>query len=109
VQKSDETVFFGDYFEWQRSKARENVRKHKITFEEATEVFFFGKTQYYTDESHSFDERRFFAVGYTTKVNLLVVCYTERNRFHIISAWKANSSERRDYEEKRDEFKEYNF
>lgn len=105
----DELIYFGDYFEWQRSKANVNIRKHKITFEEATEVFLFDATQYYTDESHSFDERRYFAVGYTTKEKLLVVCYTERTRFHIISARKANSSERKDYEEKRDEFKEYNF
>lgn len=102
-------IFFGDYFEWQHLKAKENIEKHKITFEEATEVFFFGGTQFYLDESHSFDERRYYAVGYTKKEKLLVVYYTERTRFHLISAWKANASERKDYEEKRDEFKEYDF
>jgi uncharacterized protein len=70
----DKLVFFGDYFEWQSSKAEENIINHQITFEEATEVFFFGETQYYTDDLHSFDERRFYAVGYTNKGNLLVVC-----------------------------------
>ncbi len=109
MKPNDALVFFGDYFEWQNSKAEENIANHEVAFEEATEVFFFGETQYYTDDLHSFDERRFFAVGYTTKGKLLVVCYTERTRFHIISAWKANASERKDYEEKRDEFKEYGF
>lgn len=109
MRNKDNLILFGDYFEWQLSKAQENIKNHKITFEEATEIFFFGETQDYTDELHSFNERRYFAVGYTTKGKLLVVCYTERNRFHIISAWKANSSERKDYEEKRNEFKEYGF
>lgn len=107
--KRNDLIFFSDYFEWQQSKAKENIENHKISFEEATEVFFFGATQYYLDESHSFDERRYYAVGYTIKGKLLVVCYTERTRFHIISAWKANASERKDYEEKHDEFKEYGF
>ena len=102
-------VFFGDYFEWHNSKAKENIKNHGVAFEEATEVFAFGETQYYSDESHSFDERRFYAVGYTMKGKLLVVCYTERARFRLISAWKANTNERKDYEEKRGEFKEYGF
>lgn len=109
MKNKDELIFFGDYFEWQNSKAEANIVNHKITFAEATEVFFFGETQYYTDDLHSFDERRFFAVGYTVAGNMLIVCYTERTRFHIISAWKANASERKDYEEKRGEFKEYGF
>ncbi len=109
MRNKDDLIFFGDSFEWQFSKAKENIKKHEIEFEEATEVFFFDATQYYIDESHSFDEQRFYAVGYNGKRKLLVVCYTERTRFHIISAWKANASERRDYEEKRDEFKNYDF
>ncbi len=107
MRKADDFILFGNHFEWQHSKARENIKNHKIPFEEATEVFFFGATQYYVDESHSFNERRYYAVGYTIKGKLLVVCYTERTRFHIISAWKANIRERRDYEERHDEFKEY--
>ncbi len=77
MTKQDALVFFGDYFEWQSSKAEENIVNHKITFAEATKVFFFGETQYYADDLHSFDERRFFAVGYTVEGKLLVVCYTE--------------------------------
>ncbi len=109
MRKVDDLIFFGHHFEWQHSKAKENIENHKISFEEATEVFLFGASQYYLDESHSFNERRYYAVGYTMKGKLLVVCYTERTRFHIISAWKANISERKDYEEKRDEFKEHGF
>ena len=109
MKKQDELIFFGDHFEWQSSKAKANIVNHEVNFAEAAEVFLFDETQYYTDDLHSFDERRFFAVGYTAKGKLLVVYYTERSRFHIISAWKANSSERQDYEEKRNEFKEYGF
>lgn len=106
-QLQDEVIFFEDYFEWQRSKSEENIRKHKIAFEEAAQVFSYDETQYYLDEIHSFDERRYFAVGYTRAGKLLIVCYTERSRFRIISARKANSSERKDYEKQRDEFKEH--
>jgi len=109
VRNNSGLIFFGDYFEWQYSKAKENIENHVISFEEASEVFDFGATQFYLDESHSFDEQRYYAVGYTKKGELLVVCYTERTRFHIFSAWKANRNERKDYEEKLNEFKEYGF
>ncbi len=81
MRNKDDLFFFDDSFEWQISKAKENVKKHKITFKEATEVFIFGATQYYTDDSHSFDEQRYYAVGYTIKGNLLVVCYMNEADF----------------------------
>ncbi len=109
MRKGDYLIFHGDHFEWQHSKAKENIANHGVSFEEASEVFVFEETQYYADDSHSFDERRYYAVGYTVSGKLLVVCYTEIARFRIISAWKANKNERKDYEEKRDEFKDYRF
>jgi len=56
VKSADKLIFFGDHFEWQSYKAGANIKNHQITFEEASEVFFFDETQYYADELHSFDE-----------------------------------------------------
>lgn len=43
MKENDKLVFFGDYFEWQSSKAEEHLAIHKITLEEAAEVFFFRR------------------------------------------------------------------
>ena len=35
MRNKDDLTFFGDYFEWQYSKAKENIENHEISFEEA--------------------------------------------------------------------------
>jgi uncharacterized DUF497 family protein len=85
-------------FEWDRSKAQINVKKHGITFEEATEAFFdpFYQTG---DASVSDLERRDFVLGYSLSVRLLLVVHTERGeRTRIISARLATRDERKIYE-----------
>lgn len=86
---------YGDEeFVWDDSKARENRRKHGITFEEACEVFFDPFRQG-GDASDNFEQRLF-----VIKRRILIVVYTERGeRIRIISARKATTIERKTYEE----------
>ena len=43
MKKQDELIFFGDYFEWQSSKAKANIVNHEVNFAEAAEVFYWMK------------------------------------------------------------------
>src|SRR5262249_306485 len=88
----------GVEFEWDENKARSNVQKHGITFEEAAEVFF--------DPLHSIGdasvagEYREYIIGYNLASNLLIIIYAERgDRTRIISARVATRAERRLYEQ----------
>ena len=86
-------------FEWDDKKAYQNIKKHGISFEEATTVFGdpFSITIY--DPLHSKEEDRFVILGMSNKNRILVVVHTERNdRIRIISARKATKKERKQYE-----------
>lgn len=87
-------------FEWDEDKAKANVEKHKISFEEAATVLSdpFSVTIY--DPDHSADETRFIDLGMSNKERLLVVVYTERqDKIRIISCRRATRTERSKYEE----------
>ncbi len=87
-------------FEWNPSKAAENLRKHKISFHEAATVFgdFLSTTG--PDPDHSADEHRYITVGFSDRGRLLMVAHVERReRIRIISPRKLTRSERRTYEE----------
>lgn len=88
----------GVEFEWDESKARSNVKKHGVTFEEAAEAFF---DPFYQEGDASIDEeQRDFIIGYSLSQRLLLVVYTERGeRMRIISARPATRHERKLYEE----------
>jgi uncharacterized DUF497 family protein len=91
----------GLVFEWDEGKARENARKHGITFEESMTVFGdpFSLTTH--DPMHSRSEDRFVTMGESIRRRILVVIHTEREeRIRIISSRKATSLERQTYEEK---------
>ncbi len=86
-------------FEWDERKAKQNIRKHGVSFEEAATVFGdqFSITIY--DPLHSEDEDRFVILGMSSKNRLLVVVHTERrDKIRIISARKATKKERKQYE-----------
>ncbi len=86
-------------FDWDSEKARINLKKHGVGFEEATTVwsdFFF--IDFY-DEKHSVEENRFLIVGESDQKRLLIISYTEiEDIIRIISAREVTSKERRDYE-----------
>jgi uncharacterized protein len=90
----------GLLFEWDERKAKQNLDKHGVSFEEASTVF--GDTLSITidDPLHSMREQRCVALGHSTKQRLLVVVHTSRSgRIRIISARVATRHERNTYEE----------
>ena len=88
-------------FEWDTKKAKENLAKHGIPFEEALTVFADPLAQIFDDEEHSTDEQREIIIGHSAKRRLVLVCFTaRRTRVRLFSARKATHFERKDYEEK---------
>jgi uncharacterized protein len=88
----------GVEFEWDESKARDNLEKHGVTFEEAAEIFF--DPFYQKGDASTEDDQREFVIGYSVAQRLLLVVYVERGeRTRIISARRATRRERRLYEE----------
>ena len=90
----------GVTFEWDARKASANFKKHGVTFEEASSVFFDPLATTYPDPDHSLDERREVTLGYTMKKDLVFVSHCERGeRIRIIGARPATRAERRKHEE----------
>jgi uncharacterized DUF497 family protein len=86
-------------FEWDPRKARQNLRKHGIDFDEATTVFADIFSITIPDPDHSEDEERWVTVGLSNRQRLLVVVHTEEEEtVRIISVRAADRVERRKYE-----------
>ena len=86
-------------FEWDEAKAMSNIRKHGVSFEEATTIFGDPNTITIFDTEHSDVEKRFIDIGISMNGRVLVLVYTERGRrIRIISCRKATLAERRQYE-----------
>jgi uncharacterized protein len=88
-------------FEWNPAKARENVRKHGISFDEAQTAFADEQAILVDDPEHSADEDRFAILGLSAPLRVLVVahCYREGDSVvRIISARKATRTERAQYD-----------
>ena len=91
-------------FEWDNNKNETNIKKHGISFEEATSVFYDEEALIITDDEHSDEEERFVLIGFSFKANLLVVCHCYRESdsiIRIISARKADNAERNEYFKKK--------
>ena len=91
----------GLQFEWDKDKAASNLKKHKVSFDEASTVFDDPLAYIFDDEDHSEEEHREIIIGHSILRRLLLVCFTERieNLIRIFSARKATRKERKDYEE----------
>lgn len=86
--------------EWDPIKARNNLQKHGVSFEEASTVFEDPLFITFLDVEHSFDEERYITMGLSKANRLLLIAHTERKEaIRIISARKATKNERRFYEE----------
>lgn len=86
-------------FEWDSEKAAETFRKHRVSFDEATTVFFDPLSMTVLDPDHSVGERRFITMGASSDGRLIVVAHTERGPIlRIISARLASAPERKRYE-----------
>lgn len=67
-------------FEWDPHKAKRNLTKHKVSFEEASTVFSDVRSITIHDPLHSEAEDRFVDIGFSAKLRILVVSYTEKRR-----------------------------
>ncbi len=84
-------------FEWDPAKAQANVRKHKVPFVMACEVFKDPKRAESPDASSEHDEARWIALG-RVQQTILSVVFTERGgRIRLISARRANRDEQQTY------------
>ena len=90
----------GPVFRWDPEKARSNLRKHGVTFEEAASVFrdIFSVT--ISDPLHSTAESRFVTIGRSDQDRTLAVVHSDfEETIRIISARLATRPERKEYEE----------
>jgi len=86
-------------FEWDDHKAKLNLIKHGITFEEAKAIFLDPLAYIFDDEWHSIGEQREIIIGHDDQNRLLLVSFTERNQvIRIISARLTTQKERKKYE-----------
>jgi uncharacterized DUF497 family protein len=90
-------------FEWDATKAKANLAKHGVSFDEGLTVFSDPLARLLDDPDHSRDEARFILLGESTARRCLAVAFTDRrpDRIRLISARKATRLERRQYEEGR--------
>jgi uncharacterized DUF497 family protein len=88
-------------FEWDPAKAAANLKKHGVSFEEATTTFLDPLAISYSDPDHSDREQRFITVGYSAIERLLFVAHRDlgEERVRIMSARVATRKERREHEE----------
>jgi uncharacterized DUF497 family protein len=85
---------------WDARKAKQNVKSHKVSFEEASTVFYDEKAFEFFDPDHSKEEDRFLMLGISWRLRVLVVCYCLRKKgseIRIISARKATKKEQKVY------------
>ena len=86
-------------FEWDEEKSQKNLRKHKVSFEEAKSVFNDPFALTIPDPKHSVGEYRYIDIGCSSKGRILVVSYSERqSNIRIISCRRATKLEQRIYE-----------
>jgi hypothetical protein len=90
-------------FSWERRKEAINSKKHDgVTFVEAASVFRDGLAYIFDGANHSDDEHRELIIGHSERGRLLIVAFSEQEEtIRIISARKADASERTDYEKAR--------
>jgi hypothetical protein len=86
------------HFVWHGKKSEANLRKHKVTFEEAVSVFHDPLSATFRDPDAG-GEQRFITIGHSSRQRLLVVVHTEEDeRIRIISARPATVHERKQHE-----------
>ena len=74
-------------FEWDKKKAKQNQKKHGVSFEEASTVLYDSLSASFDDPDHSIGEFRQITIGYSSRGRLVVVSHTEREKsIRIISA-----------------------
>ncbi len=90
-------------YEWDPKKAAENLKKHKVSFDEAKTVFTDPFALTFDDPEHSIGEQRFITIGTSEKQRIMFLAHADRGVDHvrIISARSATSTEAHAYQESR--------
>ena len=87
-------------FEWDPHKSDINLKKHGVSFHEASTVFGDPMSITFNDPDHSIGEHRLLTFGYSRMNQLLAVVHTERHgKTRIVSARRATRQERKIYED----------
>ncbi len=90
-------------FEWDPYKAKQNLRKHKVSFERGAEVFLDPLAISIYNCEHSLDEDRWITIGKDQTNLILVIVHTfqeesiDNYRIRLISARKATKKEIKQY------------
>jgi uncharacterized DUF497 family protein len=85
-------------FEWDADRARRNVEKHRVSFEEAATVFDDPMFITFIDDEHSIDEERYITIGLSNLGRLLMLAHADRqDRIRIVSARGATKKEEQFY------------
>lgn len=87
-------------FAWDRRKARSNLVKHGVSFEEAQTVFLDESARLIDAPDHSREEERFVPLGYSFQARCLIVshCYRESDSvIRLISSRRATAQEEEVY------------
>ena len=87
-------------FEWDPAKNAANIRRHHVSFDEASTVFLDEGGLLIEDPDHSDDEDRFVMLGLSSTLRVLIVCHCYRASggvIRLISARKADREEREGY------------
>jgi len=87
-------------FQWDENKNLENIKKHRVSFEEAKTVFYDENARLISDPEHSINEERFIILGISSKLRILIVVHTYKENdeiIRILSARKATKSESKYY------------
>jgi uncharacterized protein len=88
-------------FEWDKTKAAQNLKKHGVSFDEAKSVFFDDFAVQFFDYEHSDLEGRFILLGLSLQSKTIVDCHCvldTENVVRIISARKVTKSEKKFYQ-----------
>ncbi|HYN02069.1 MAG TPA: BrnT family toxin [Vicinamibacteria bacterium] len=85
-------------FEWDPRKAEANLRKHGVSFDEASTVFGDPLAATVSDPDHSADEARSITIGQSASQLLVVVVHAHRGEIiRIISARRPTLGEKKKY------------
>jgi uncharacterized DUF497 family protein len=85
-------------FEWDEWNSGKNWERHRVTPEEAEEIFFHDPLVLGSDSAHSANEVRYAVLGQTAKARRLFLAFTIRGKLiRVISARDMNQKEDRVY------------
>jgi uncharacterized protein len=88
---------------WDSRKARKNLEKHGVSFEEAATVFADPEALEWEDTAYSRDEERMKRLGLSTTGRILMLVYTwrrtrnDQEAIRLISARRASAKEQKAY------------